>query len=270
MKLLNFSNNNLDEVVFEHRNKAYGAYVIRKMYPEHLNKSMFLTIAPLLFVLASMIIYNLFKPSPFVAKELVYDTKIREKIKDIVEVSGGFAFILENPLAGFEVVVDKQVKPEVKKPKIPDPIEMRPIVSGSSSGLIQPNLGEIGMGGMGGTGIGVKAGESAQGGNTIIEFTAERMPEFPGGQSAMYEYISRNLQYPRQAIENNIAGRVLISFVIMPDGQVEMSQVEKGIGFGCDDEALRVVREMPTWMPAEQNGRKVPIRMFLPVLFKLP
>jgi protein TonB len=86
----------------------------------------------------------------------------------------------------------------------------------------------------------------------------------------MYEYISRNLQYPRQAIENNIAGRVLISFVIMPDGQVEMSQVEKGIGFGCDDEALRVVREMPTWMPAEQNGRKVPIRMFLPVLFKLP
>ncbi|MCG9880593.1 MAG: energy transducer TonB, partial [Bacteroidia bacterium] len=235
MKLLSFSNNNLDEVVFEHRNKAYGAYAIRKMYPENLNKSMFLTIAPLLLALVSSIIYNILKPTSFVPKSVVYDTKIREKIKDIVEVSGGFTFILENPLAGFDIVIDKKVKPEVKKPKLPEPIEMRPIVSGSSKGLSEPNLGMLGMGGLGGAGLGLKGGEGEQGGNTLIEFIAEKMPQFPGGQEAMYAYISQNLQYPRQAVENNVSGKVMISFVIMPDGKVEMSEIEKGIGFGCDD-----------------------------------
>lgn len=270
MKLFSFSNNNLDEVVFEHRNKAYGAYAIRKMYPEHLNRSMFLTIAPLLLALVVAIIHSILKPIPFVPKPILPDVKLKDKIKEVVELGGGFTFILENPLAGFEIVVDKKVKPEIKKPILSEPIPMRPISSGVSSGLTEPNLGQFGLGGLGAIGSGQSSGIGVEGGNTIIEFTAEKMPEFPGGNSALYEYIGRNLQYPRNAVENNISGKVIISFVIMPDGKVDITNLEKGIGFGCDDEALRVVKEMPTWVPAEQNGRKVPIRMFLPVMFKLP
>lgn len=270
MKLLNCSNNNLDEVVFEHRNKAYGAYAIRKMYPEHLNRSMFFTIAPLMLALVIAIIHSMLKPIPFVPKPVLTDTKIKDKIKDIVELGGGFTFILNNPLAGFEIVVDKKVKPEVKKPKLPEPIPMRPISAGVVSGLTAPNLGQLGLGGMGAVGSGQSVGIGAEGGNTIIEFTAEKMPEYPGGQAAMYAYIAAHLNYPKQAVENGVSGKVIVSFVIMPDGRVEMSNVEKGIGFGCDDEALRVVKEMPVWIPAEQNGRKVPIKMFLPILFKLP
>jgi periplasmic protein TonB len=270
MKLLNFSNNNLDEVVFEHRNKAYGAYAIRKMYPEHLNKSMFLTIAPILMALVIAIIHSLLKPIPYAPKPIVAEVKIQDKIKDIVELSKGFTYVFDNPLAGFEIEVDKKVKPKVKEPLLPEPIPMRPISTGLTGNLNVPQIGTLGLGGAGGTASGSNAGTATEGGNTIIEFIAEKMPEFPGGQAAMYEFISRNLQYPRQAIENSISGKVVISFVIMPNGAVEMSNIEKGIGFGCDDEALRVVKEMPIWLPAEQNGRKVPVRMFLPVVFRLP
>ncbi|MFY8190465.1 MAG: energy transducer TonB [Bacteroidia bacterium] len=270
MKLLNFSNNNLDEVVFEHRNKAYGAYAIRKMYPEHLNKSMFFTIAPLGLALIVAIVHSLLKPMPFVSKPVLSDPKIKDKIKDIIEVSSGFTFILDNPLAGFEIVVDKKVKPVIKKPILPEPIPMRPISSGASSGLTAPNLGQLGMGGNGAIGSGQTAGMGTDGGNTIIEFIAEKMPEFLGGQAAMYDYISKNLNYPKLAIESAVSGKVVVSFVIMPDGTIDMVNLERGIGYGCDDEAMRVVQEMPAWTPAEQNGRKVPIRMFLPVLFKLP
>jgi len=270
MKLIQFSSNNLDEVVFEHRNKDYGAYAIRKMYPEHLNKSVFLTITPLLLALVIAIIHSLFKPVPFVAKPVISDNKIKDKIKEIVDLGGGFTFVLDNPLAGFEIVVDKKVKPEIKQPKLPEPIPMRPISSGVSSGITAPSLGQIGLGGIGSIGSGQSLGRGPEAGNTIIELIAEKMPEFPGGQAAMYAYIGSNLNYPKQAVENGVWGKVMVSFVVMPNGVVEMINLERGIGYGCDDEAMRVVKEMPVWIPAEQNGRKVPIKMFLPILFKLP
>lgn len=270
MKLIQFSSNNLDEVVFEHRNKDYGAYAIRKMYPDHLNKSMFLTITPLMFALVIAIIHSMLKPIPFVSKPVLPDVKIKDKIKEIVDLGGGFTLILDNPLAGFEIEVDKKVKPEIKKPKLPEPIPMRPISSGVSNGLTAPNLGQIGLGGTGAIGSGQSLGGGVEGGNTIIDLIAEKMPEYPGGQAAMYAYIGSNLNYPKQAVENGVWGKVMVSFVVMPNGMVEMINLERGIGYGCDDEAIRVVKEMPVWIPAEQNGRKVPIRMFLPVLFKLP
>lgn len=270
MKLMNFSNNNLDEVVFEHRNKAYGAYAIRKMYPEHLNKSMFLTIAPILMVLVIAIIHSLLKPIPYAPKPIMAKGKIQDKIKDIVALSKGFTYAFDNPLAGFEIEVDRKVKPKVKEPLLPETISMRPNSTGLTGNLIAPQMGTLGLSGVGSSGSNLKVGTATEGGNTIIEFIAEKMPEFPGGQAAMYEFISKNLQYPRQAIENSVSGKVVISFVIMPNGEVEMSNIEKGIGFGCDDEALRVVKDMPSWLPAEQNGRKVPVRMFLPVVFRLP
>jgi protein TonB len=75
------------------------------------------------------------------------------------------------------------------------------------------------------------------------------------------------LSYPRWAIENNIKGKVVLSFVVMPDGSIEFSEIERGIGFGCDDEALRVVNEMPKWKPGIQNGKKVAVKFILPIRF---
>ncbi|OYU95372.1 MAG: hypothetical protein CFE21_09485 [Bacteroidetes bacterium B1(2017)] len=270
MNLFNPSNNNLDEVVFEQRNKAYGAYAIRKAYPTTINKSMALTIGPMLFVLLGGIIWNQFRPLPPLPPMTAIEKGNKPTIHPITEVLTtvtGFTFILDNPL-NFEIVIDKKVAQAKKKVEIMKPIETV-ISSGLSTGLTgTPNIGSIGLpGGIGGGspgGIGTAGGD----GPSIIELVAEVMPLYPGGADAMYEYIRKNLNYPRLAIDNSISGKVVISFVIMPDGSVQMPNVERGIGFGCDDEALRVVSNMPNWEPARQNGRKVPIRMYLPVVFQ--
>jgi periplasmic protein TonB len=271
MNLFNSSKNNLDELVFEQRNKAYGAYAIRKAYPDHVNKSMIITLSPMLITLLGAFIWNYFHPikiQDFIQPSIPV---VKPPITDAIELGGGFTIMLENADAGFRIVVDKKVQPVVKKKEVVKPIE-NPNHAVLPSGINLPNLpnlgtmGLIGSGGIGGNtgGVGISGG----GEPTIIEFTAEVMPEFPGGTDAMYKYIRENLNYPRVAIDNSVEGKVMISFVIMPDGKVQMGNIEKGIGFGCDEEALRVVNNMPTWKPAEQNGRNVPIRMFLPFVFK--
>lgn len=97
----------------------------------------------------------------------------------------------------------------------------------------------------------------------------EKMPEFPGGMDAYYKYIGQNIQYPKQARNLGIEGRVMVEFVVEKDGSITDEKVMKGIGGGCDGEALRVVREAPDFMPGEQRGKKVRTKMIVPIVFKL-
>jgi protein TonB len=98
----------------------------------------------------------------------------------------------------------------------------------------------------------------------------EQMPEFPGGDSALYKYLSDNLVYPDSARVNGVSGKVFVHFIIDEKGKVVDAKVIKGIGWGCDEEALRLVRKMPDWKPGKQNGRPVQVRFTLPIRFQLP
>lgn len=97
----------------------------------------------------------------------------------------------------------------------------------------------------------------------------ETMPEFPGGQQAMLEFIARNIKYPPLARESGIQGRVFVNFVVEPDGSVSNVKVIRGIGGGCDEEAIRVVQSMPKWTPGRQRGKAVRVSFNLPVRFTL-
>lgn len=97
----------------------------------------------------------------------------------------------------------------------------------------------------------------------------EQMPDFPGGQDAMIEYIRTNLRYPKQARRAKISGKVLVHFVIDENGNVTEEKVIEGIGGGCDEEALSVVHHMPRWKPAKQNGAFVKTQYTLPFIFNL-
>ena len=98
---------------------------------------------------------------------------------------------------------------------------------------------------------------------------AEVMPEYPGGQAAINRFINKRLTYPREALERQIEGRVVVQFVVNPDGTLSSVKVVQGIGAGCDEEALRVVRSMGRWKPGELNGQKVPVYQSIPILFRL-
>lgn len=101
-------------------------------------------------------------------------------------------------------------------------------------------------------------------------FTAvEQNPEFVGGQAKMYQYLGENIKYPAAAQRANISGRVFVKFVVEDDGSIGDVNVMKGIGFGCDEEAIRVVKSMPRWKPGVQNGKNVRVYYNMPIVYRL-
>ncbi len=97
----------------------------------------------------------------------------------------------------------------------------------------------------------------------------ENMPEFPGGRAALMKYLASNIKYPPYAKEAGIQGRVFINFVVETNGNITNVKVLRGIGGGCDEEAIRVVKSMPKWSPGMQRGKPVRVSFNLPVKFTL-
>ena len=97
----------------------------------------------------------------------------------------------------------------------------------------------------------------------------EEMPEFPGGAAKMMEFIQKNIKYPMMARESDIQGRVFVNFVVEPNGEISNVEVLRGIGGGCDEEAVRVVKSMPSWKPGKQRGSAVRCAFTVPIIFKL-
>ena len=97
----------------------------------------------------------------------------------------------------------------------------------------------------------------------------EAEPEFPGGMEALMKYLSENIKYPEQAKKENIQGKVYMRFVVERDGSIVDAEILRGIGGGCDEEALRVVNAMPKWEPGKQKGTPVRVQYNLPIVFKL-
>ena len=97
----------------------------------------------------------------------------------------------------------------------------------------------------------------------------EQMPEFPGGQAALLKWISEHIKYPAVAEENGIQGRVVATFVVERDGSVTDVQIARSIDPSLDKEAIRVLKQMPKWIPGKQNGSAVRVKYTVPVTFKL-
>jgi TonB family protein len=97
----------------------------------------------------------------------------------------------------------------------------------------------------------------------------EVMPEYPGGMDALIEYLGSNIKYPDQAKEEGIEGKVFVNFIVEKDGSIGETKVIRGIGGGCDEEAVRVVSQMPDWIPGTQRGQSVRVSYNLPISFKL-
>lgn len=93
-------------------------------------------------------------------------------------------------------------------------------------------------------------------------------PEYPGGQEAMVKFILENLKYPKEAIEKNVQGKVIVNFIVWETGSVGDVKVVQGIGSGCDEEAVRVVKLMPKWTPGKNGGKPVAVNFYLPFNFK--
>jgi TonB family protein len=115
---------------------------------------------------------------------------------------------------------------------------------------------------------GLSALEDAPSNDSIYQIVDE-MPQFPGGEAAMMKFVASNVKYPQEARDKEIDGRVFISFVVEKDGSVSNVKVMRGIGGGCDEEAVRVVSAMPKWKPGIKDGKPVRVSYMMPLTFKL-
>jgi len=106
--------------------------------------------------------------------------------------------------------------------------------------------------------------------DTLNTFTiVEEMPEFKGGMDSMMAFIYSNIRYPTEALKNKIEGVVFVNAIIMEDGSLRNIRAISSLGYGCDEEAERVVKSMPHWKPGKQRGKNVRVSFNFPIRFKL-
>ena len=97
----------------------------------------------------------------------------------------------------------------------------------------------------------------------------EQMPSFPGGEAKLFQYLGENMKYPAMARDAGITGVVYVTFVVKEDGKIDGVRILRGVGGGCDEEAIRVVKSMPRWTPGKQRGKSVRVQYNLPIRFVL-
>lgn len=249
------------ELVFQNRNKEYGAYQIRNSYEKTTARALIIAITVFSLLVSIPVLVKLFGNSGA-------DTSDRP-----VEVT---VELKEPP------PLDKNEPPPPPPPPPPPTIETvkftPPVVVDKEIEEEQPPPQEK----LSETTVGVVTQEGDENATELPPepvvtdpdegkvFTyVEEMPTFPGGEGAMYDYLRNKIKYPPMARENNITGKVYINFVVDKNGEIQDVKVLRGIGFGCDEEAVRVIKAMPAWKPGKQNGRSVSVSYNMPINFTL-
>ncbi|MFB9842118.1 energy transducer TonB [Mucilaginibacter ginsenosidivorans] len=256
------------DVVFTDRNKNYGAYDLRKQNGSNTSKALLIGVLSFVFVISLPTIINLI--AGFIPKK-------EEKVK-IVPV------VLQPPPP-----VNKQKPPppppEPPKPKVDQVKFPPPVVKPDNEVKEQPpTVKELEVADPGQKNIkgdpnaDIKIDEPV--GNSDVKqvteedpnkiFTAvEQEPTPVNGMAAFYKYLGNNIRYPAVAKENNVQGKVFMQFVVEKDGSLTDVKVIRGIGSGCDQEAVRVLQNAPKWRPGIQNGRPVRVQYNVPISFTL-
>ncbi|MBT2557746.1 TonB family protein [Hymenobacter sp. ISL-91] len=264
----------LDDIVFEGRNKAYGAYALRQLYGRHLFRAVALAVALATLLIAVPLGISYLWPAVVVVPPIVPTGPTIEILPPPTiaqppvtpPASSQATITLRTELSQNlpPTVVDdtqplKSQQPAVAAPDINGPVA----------------LGDINRDGTGGfadtTSPGAPGNDSATNSSapaiTKPFVSVEVMPEFAGGQAALAKYLQRNLRYPSSALRAGVGGRVYIAFTVNTDGSITDVEVLKGLGYGTDEEASRVIGQMPAWKPGYQNNRAVPVRYNLPITF---
>lgn len=266
-------------LVFKNRNQSYGAYALRSESAGNTMRALFMGASLFVLLFASPKIYSLLNRGGVVEDTLPNDERIVE-ITDIrppvapkpiqEDIKPPAAAPLKQKVKMIKVpnhFVPKEDAPQVDVPTIKE-IEKAVIGPVVQDGLAS----EYDMATVGGSGngsaLGSATGEGSGTGDEIYDAIGiEAFPEFEGGMKAWYKYVSKNLRYPEMAMDQAKGGKVFLSFVVERDGSITNVQVLKGVGFGMDEEAARVIKKSPKWNPGKQNGKAVRVRFNMPITF---
>ena len=278
MSQIDLIDNRWSDIMFENRNKEYGAYVLRRQTTARNIKSIIAVLIIFALVMVYMVAKNAYddyqakhqaqtqvteltalqeqkKEAKVERKEIVK----QEKVEQVVEkVKSSIKFTAPVIKKDNEVKDDEEI--DLQK------VENTNTTIGAFD--VQGN-DEVG-------GEVLKAKEEIaqpeppkhEEENKVFD-VVEQMPSFPGGMPALMQWLSQNIKYPVIAAENGVQGRVIVQFVVEKDGSVTDVHVAKSVDPSLDKEATRVVKAMPRWNPGKQNGSAVRVKYTVPVMFKL-
>ena len=279
MSKIDLISDNWSNLVFDGRNKAYGAYAIRQETGKRNVWSM------LAILLMGVLVYGILS-----VKNYVDDMNAKRLANQA------------NELSLIEMENEKKEEPKVERQEIPEQKQQEVIQEVKSSTAFQvPEIKKDdqvtnqvtsqddvfekkeAIGSFNVEGNNEDAGKleakqvvvnepvkpkEEEVTNKVFD-VVEVMPSFPGGQGALMDYLRNNVKYPVVAQENGVQGRVVVSFVVEKDGSITDVKVVKSVDPSLDKEASRVVRSMPKWIPGKQNGSAVRVKYNVPVSFKL-
>lgn len=261
----------LNELVFATKNKEYGAYQLRKNYKTYLSIALWISI--FIFVIGTSF--------PLIVRALTptekFDQSLRKKVVTITDLAPPPSIdekkVVEQveappPLKSTIKFLPPVIKPDeqVTDEYIPTVEELHNVDPGSktqegSAGGVDYSLIEVAEAPK----EAVVKEEAKEEAFTFVE----EMPSYPDGQEELLRFIGSNVVYPEIAKRAQVEGKVMVGFVVEKDGNITNISVVKGIGAGCDEEAVRVCKLMGKWRPGKQNGKPVRVRMVIPFQFKL-
>ena len=278
MSQIDLIDNRWSDLMFENRNKEYGAYVLRRQTTARNIKSIIIVLILFALVMAYMVAmnaYNEYQKAHMAQTQVTELTALQEqkkeakverkeiikqeKVEQVVEkVKSSIKFTA--PV----IKKDNEVNPEDEM-KSQDEIMNSKVAVGFANVIGNDESGEV-----------LKAKEALvtepvkpkEEENKVFD-VVEQMPSFPGGMNALMDYLRKAIKYPPVAEENGIQGRVVCTFVVERDGSVTDVRVAKSVDPSLDKEAVRVVSAMPKWIPGKQNGQSVRVKYTLPVTFRL-
>lgn len=280
MSKIDLTSNEWCDLIFQDRNKAYGAYRLRK------GTSKRNILAIVVMFIAAIIIFAVMALKNYVdaQQKASYDQAMEAALLDAQKTQKKKAEVKRAPV---KVQEEKKVVEKVKSsikftaPVIKEDSEVKPEEEMKTQEDLTKTTTSIGA-------FDVKGNDDAAGEvlkakeviaqpeppkeeaveNKVFD-VVEQMPSFPGGNGALMSWLNKNIHYPAVAEENGIQGRVVVSFVVERNGSITDVNVVRSVDPSLDREATRVVKSMPNWIPGKQNGSAVRVKYNVPVTFRL-
>jgi protein TonB len=246
-----------DDIVFEDRNKEYGAYKLRKKY----NRTVLIALLAGVIILSTAIITPYINAKALENRQKRAERQVEIKMENLDTPAEQVAPPPPPPPPPVDVVQQAKYVPPVVVDTI-KPEEMTQLMTADQAQVEVKNTEVVEQ-------IVAKEEVQEEDPEATPFVVVEEMPMFPGGETELLKYIAANTQYPEVAKENNIQGRVIIRFCVTSKGGVSQVSVLKSVDPELDAEAIRVVNTLPTFKPGKQGGKPVPVWYMVPITFTL-
>ncbi|MCP9754820.1 energy transducer TonB [Lacihabitans sp. CCS-44] len=264
---------NLDDIIFENRNKEYGAYFLRKNYSRYLTKAMIIGSSFFVLLFGGAFTYNKYI-LPNIAKQkfnggtiIILPPQVEppQKIVEVappppeekIEQKATITYLPPEPVIDDKAIIE--MTPPTQEDMDGKAISNKTVDGNESAEMMSPPPApEI-----------TRTINMDEPDEQKVFISVEQQPQFPNGEKEMYKFLSQNINYPATAVRANVSGKVYLKFVVEKDGSIANIEIVKGIGFGCDEEAIKVIKSMPNWSPGKQNGKAVRVYFNMPVVYRL-